>query len=236
MRIVQTSLGPVPLWGDFDRFRADRPLVFVVRGAFAAPDEWTIIAKWLPEADVVFAHLPGINTPLFAENSIAAFARGFDEILAGLSRSKIYLLGLSTGALVALAMRSADALIAVEPPLTPSAMWPLIPVFRSISAEHPLAGQWVEDVFGITADQSGNLDFGYLLADCLPGFVLIGGEPLAPERAIEAIPSLVTAADRAKIAATPCLRVMVVPGAGHNVLAHARGKQLVALAYRQVSS
>lgn len=223
----QTSLGPVPLWGEFDRFDAARPMVFVIRGAFDELDSMTRFQDHAPDVDVALVHLPGMHSPYFADCSVHAFAQAFDEVLAALRRPRVILLGLSTGALVAMAMQGADALIAVEPPLSPPAMWPLIPRLRTAAAQDPEVARWVEGLFSMA-------DYGDLLADCLPGVVLLGGEALEPIRPVDRLPSLVSAADRERIATTPHLRVMTVPGVGHNIPAQAPGALLCAL--RQVSS
>lgn len=217
MQTFETSYGPVPVWGDLDGFDSARPLVFVVRGAFPEIDTLSLLYRHLPTADVALVHLPGMHTPFFADCTVETFAKAFDEVVERFQRRKILVLGVSTGALVAMTMRTAGLVLLIEPPLSPSKAWPLIPQFRQWARESADVARWVEGLFGYQEDHVGDRDYSDLLSRSAPGTVMIGGTPLEPVRAFQRMPSLVTDADRARIVATPQLRNVVVPDIGHNV-------------------
>jgi pimeloyl-ACP methyl ester carboxylesterase len=217
VRTFQTSFGPVPVRGDLARFEASRPIVMVIRGAFPDPEAMTLLQGWFPDADVVIVDLPGMHSPFFEESSIAAFAAAFDEILAEFDRRQAVAVGISTGALAAFAMRRIARLIAIEPPLSTAAAWPLVPNFRERALESADLARWIEAVFGISPDRIENRDYTGLVDSSAPGVVMVGETPLEPMRPFERMPSLVAAPDRAKILAQPHLSVMTIPGAGHNV-------------------
>lgn len=214
---IDTSYGPVPVWGEIDSFDPARPLVFVVRGAFPEADTLTLLYRHLPGVDVALVHLPGMHTPFFADCSVEAFARAFDEVIGHFPHTKILILGVSTGALVAMAMRKAGLVLLIEPPLSPPRAWPLISQFRNWARENADIARWVEGLFGYRQDGIDAKDYSHLLNLSAPGVVLVGGTPLEPVRAFQRMPSLVTDLDRARISATPQLECIVIPEVGHNV-------------------
>jgi pimeloyl-ACP methyl ester carboxylesterase len=226
VKTFQTTFGPVPVWGEI---AGEKPLLFVIRGAFDELDAMTRLQEHAPDFDVALVHLPGMHTPYFDECSVHAFARAYDEILADLARPRTILLGLSTGALVAMAMRNAQAIVAVEPPLSPAAMWPLIPRVRSAARADADVARWVRGIFGVTQTGVEPIDYSPLLAVWAPGVVLLAGEPLEPPRPVGRLPSLVSPDARARIAQAPHLRTAVIPGTGHNIPAHAPDAVLWAL-------
>lgn len=189
----------------------------VIRGAFPDPDAMTLLQGRFPDADVVIVDLPGMHSPFFADPSIATFAAAYDEILAELDRERVVALGISTGALAAFGLRRAGRLVAVEPPLSSAAAWPLVPTFRERALEDPDLRRWVEALFGYYPDRVEDRDYRGLAAQSAPGVVLVGAEPLEPMRPFSRMPSLVAAADRASLVAERHLTVMTIPGAGHNV-------------------
>jgi hypothetical protein len=215
---LATAQGPVPVWGRFGR-SATRPVVFIVRGAFADPESLTRLPPDLPEADVALVHLPGMHSPFFAESSVRAFAAAFDEVVAReFAGRPLVKAGLSTGALVALAMRSPGAVAAFDPPLTTDALWPLIPGLRVSARDSELMAGWISEIFGVTAEGLENRDYRPLLEACKePGVVVIPGEPLEPPRPLPSLPGLMTAEDRMLAQRHPTLRAMIIQGAGHNI-------------------
>ncbi|MDP3660531.1 alpha/beta fold hydrolase [Phenylobacterium sp.] len=217
VRTFVTRHGPVPIWGEFDQFDSIRPLLFVVRGAFPDADSMTLLHRQTPDVDVVLAHLPGMHSPFFDTCTIQVFAEAFDEIVRDFGRRINVVFGLSTGALTALAMRTADRLILVEPPLSTAEAWPLIAQFREWALADADVARWVEGLFGYSQTDVVNRDYTGLLADSAPGVVILGETPLEPPRAFDRMPSLVSAADRKRIAAAPHLTEVIVPGVGHNI-------------------
>jgi pimeloyl-ACP methyl ester carboxylesterase len=232
MRTFQTSLGPVPLWGNLDRFDAARPLLLVIRGAFAGLEDWTKFVHGAPGANVALAHLPGMHSPHLSECSVPAFARAFDEVADQLGLTDPVVLGLSIGGLVGFAMKRAAAVVAIDPPLSTAGLWPLIPRLRAAVADQPELADWVESLFGVTGSGVEDRDYSGLPAGSAPGFVLLAGDPLEPERRIDRLPSLVSEADRQAYARLPHLKTMVIPDTGHNLPERSVGPVLWAL--RQV--
>ncbi|MEI9963398.1 MAG: alpha/beta hydrolase [Caulobacteraceae bacterium] len=220
-RIFETAQGQVPLWGAFESFDAARPLMLVVRGAFADLDNMTLLPRFVPFADVVLAHLPGMHGPFLKDHALGTFATALDEVIAAAFAGRRTLaLGLSTGALAAFLLRRPEirSILAVEPPLTTAGLWPLHDSFRRQMVEEPRFRDWIVEVFGITEQGVIARDYRPLVeAVRVPVRVLLGEDPLEPHRAVERLPSLVGEADRRFLQGLPGLRVDQVPGTGHNV-------------------
>ncbi|MBL8554274.1 MAG: hypothetical protein JNL41_08350 [Phenylobacterium sp.] len=220
---IRTRLGVVPVTGRLGAFDLSRPLVFVIRGAYPDPELMHRLPDLLPEADVALVDLPGMHSPFFAEPGVEAFARGYDEVLATrFPGRRTVALGLSTGALAALAMQGPERLVLMEPPLETGALWPFLPrlageVRRTARRE---AKAWVEAVFGVTAEGVEGRDYRPLLTACRkPGVVMVGGVPLDPPRDLERPPSYVTADAIGLVIRHPTLKLAVIGGAGHNIIA-----------------
>lgn len=215
---TQTALGPVPVWRR-GRGESDLPLVLVIRGAF--PPAHHMEDLQLSGADAAFLHLPGFFSQTLTTTSIAAFAAAFDQVLAArFSGRTIVLLGVSTGALVALAMRAAEirTRVLVEPVIRPAKAWPLVQVLRRVLVQYPQPAEaaWVEAIFGVTAEGVGALDYSEMVNARVPTWALVGSEPSQPTLAL---PSLLDEADR-RLLEDRGLEVRIAPG-GHDVPANA---------------
>jgi hypothetical protein len=72
-------------------------------------------------------------------------------------------------------------------------------------------------------------DYGGLLSGlAAPADVILGAEPLEPERATQAWPSFTSARDRARLAAHPMVTLHAgPPGSGHNLEGAPGGAELV---------
>lgn len=219
---IATSLGVVPVTGRLGAFEPSRPLVFVIRGAYPDPTSMHRLPDLLPEADVALVDLPGMHSAFFAEQGVEAFARGYDEVLAGrFPGRRTVALGLSTGALAALAMRSPERLVLMEPPLETGALWSFLPRLAREAQRTTLgeARAWIDAVFGVTADGVDGRDYRPLLTACRkPGVVMIGGVPLDPPRDLDHEPSYVTADAIGLVIRHPTLKLAVVGGVGHNII------------------
>src|ERR1700735_3399505 len=119
--VVQTGLGPIPLWSPSGALGSTRPVVLVITGAWAPADEMIKTADVVgPAWDAVVMRLPGNGTPILAETSVEAWGRAVGELVAtALAGRPVVLVGLSIGALVALAVRHPQVarVVALEPPL-----------------------------------------------------------------------------------------------------------------------
>jgi hypothetical protein len=139
----------------------------------------------------------------------------------------VVLAGVSIGAVLALAVRapSLRRIVAVEPPLRTQGLWPLQQALRAQMAgrpaDDPIAGLWRE-LFGLSATETAGRDYLALVERLdLPVDVLLGGKPLEPQRALETFPSLVDETVRARLAASPRVRLHLARAAGHNVVSAA---------------
>lgn len=211
---IETPFGEVQFRGH-DR---GRDVLLVITGAFADDDYFCLLQDHLPDVDVWRAHLPGNHCPELLSVGIGVFVAAFDAAIAQRARGRVVsVLGLSTGGLVALGLRSPEIrrLLVVEPPLRTGPAWPLRG-FRD--GQHPDWERFTWPIFGI--DRTRHEDRSYLhLLDRLacPTRVVVGGVPLMPEREVSAMPSLVGDDVRAILAAHPLIEVTETPGAGHNI-------------------
>lgn len=211
---VETSLGPVWLWGR----DTGRPILLVITGAFAAADLFWRMQAHFPTADILRVHLPGNHCPELAETSVRAFAAAIDEALAARWPDRpVMALGLSVGGLVALALRSpmVRRLVVVEPVLLTDGVWPL-ELFRT---QAPPGGEtFVRNIFGVGPDGTEPRDHSWVLDGLIvPTLALIGDEPLGAPRNFDRMPTLVSPEALARLAAHPRVEVEMVPGAGHNI-------------------
>jgi pimeloyl-ACP methyl ester carboxylesterase len=220
-RAFQTPLGEVWLWGEPEAFDGDKPVVLIIHGAFE--DErtlWDNLPPHMPEAAILIGHLPGNHCPELKLVGVPAYAAAFSDVLAELARPAV-ICGISTGALVALRIRSPSLLaaLAVEPPIHPALCWPLIPSLRR-RAFDPGAPPWVrrfvEAVFGVYRDRIEARDY-MPVPTAVPVTVVVGDEPLMPTRPFQKLPSLVSDEDRASLEALPGIRLLVAKNAGHAV-------------------
>ena len=214
---VRTSLGVIPLTGHF----GDKVALLAINGAFIAANSLARLPTLLAaDAECVVAQLPGEHAPALAETSLAAFARAFDEVVETLGPSVV--MGHSVGGLVALAMRSPSvrAVVALDPPLLPAKMWPVIGALRG-----DLVGprrDFIEALFGVSAEGIEPRDYRPLLDGlCRPTTVVVGSDPLMPPRAFERAPSFVDEPERALFAAHPMITLRVAPNSGHMLHNHA---------------
>ena len=209
---MKTSLGEVPLWG---RIEAGKPLLLVIRGAFPDLHHLRELADRFPDYSVALAHVPGMYTPFFADQSIAAFGRAFDEIVAAFGGPTV-VLGVSIGGAVAMAMNSphVQGRILLDTPLQTAGLWQISEGMRERIAMGPDYAAWIEALFGVTAAGVVNRDYRGLVR---PGdIVLLASDPLGEPRPTQRAPSAVSEADRAVYRAAGA-RVVVVPDSGHDI-------------------
>ena len=218
-RVFDTSRGPILVHGRLDDFRAGRPLLVMIRGAFPEIDQMVELGARFPQADFAWWDLPGMHSPAFAESSVAGFARAMDEAIdLAFPGRPVNVLGLSIGGTVALHLRNpfVRAVVACDPPLSTGGLWPIRDRFR-LQGRAGFA-DWVWALFGIDDEGVVNRDYRAALEGLhRPVRVLLGADPLEPERPTPRTPSLVSREDRALYAAHKGVDVLVVEGAGHNI-------------------
>jgi pimeloyl-ACP methyl ester carboxylesterase len=170
---VQTSLGPIPLWGRL----GEGPLLFVIRGVMSHRAYLEPLAQRLP--NVVLVHLPGMHTPFFAENSVEAFAAAYDEVLDTLGRPAA-VVGASLGGVAALAMKRASRLLLIDPPLT-TPLPDLEPILEGPARRHPQAARWFSDLLGYTPSGWTPKDYTPLLSGLrVPAHLLAASRGYCP--------------------------------------------------------
>jgi len=180
------------------------PLVVVVRGAFPPPHQLGHLC--LPGTETVFIELPSFNSPPFRVYSLETFAEAFNEAVEKkFPNRRPTLVGVSTGATVALMMK-ARSVLAIEPFLATGPLWPL----RKWVLANPLG-----DEHARFAQQVFLEDHVYVPHIGLPTTVIVGAEPLLPERRTSEFPSLTSASDRADLRALGC-KMVEIPG-GHDL-------------------
>ena len=119
---VETPFGPIWLRGR----DTGRPAVVLIHGAFSAPEP---VARVRADGlDFFVAHLPGNHCPDLSATNIGVWGAAYRYAVEhGLGGRDHVVVGVSTGALIALAMRSRGLrqLVLAEPPLWPAEIWPL---------------------------------------------------------------------------------------------------------------
>lgn len=216
----QTAHGPVVVRGDLGSFSTERPLLLLIRGAFPIETQFLRLGEHFPHADYAICDLPGMHSPFFAEPSVAAFAAGFDEVLAlAFGTRLVNILGLSLGGVVALAMRSPQvrAVIAVDPPLSTAHLWPMRQDLERGAQISPQLRAWIWGLFGVDGAKQVERDYAFVLdGQRPPTRVLLASDPLMPEREVTRMPSLVGERDRALYASRP-ISLLTVMDTGHNI-------------------
>jgi pimeloyl-ACP methyl ester carboxylesterase len=221
----RTELGVLPLWHVDGSLAGERPAIIAVTGAFAGADTMTKLPQVMGEAcDCFVMHLPGNHAPTLREVGVRPYARALEAVIGqAFAARPVILVGVSIGALVALAVRASSVrrVVAVEPPLVMGKLWPMLdPLADKVAAapgDADLAA-FAEAVFGVGRTARREITY-FDLFDGLdvPVEVVVGDRPLMPRRAEPTYPSFVDEAERAWLARRPTVVLHVAPGAGHNV-------------------
>lgn len=218
---VETPFGPVWLWGR----DTGRPLVVVATGAFAESWVYDRLQLTLPAVDVVRFHLPSNHCPPLAPNNLGTISRGLTTALETLFPNRpTAIFGLSTGALVALAVTAPQVrrLVLVEPFLRTAHAWPLHDLPRIARDEAQRELLW--NVLGVAEGKVEARDYRHLLDRLsVPTVALVGRTPLGERRRVPAMPSLVDEVDRALLRTHPLVHVFELEG-GHDVATESLGE------------
>jgi pimeloyl-ACP methyl ester carboxylesterase len=214
---IATPVGDIWMWGR----DTGRPVALLIAGAFADFAIYDRLQIVLPQFDVLRTHLPGNHCPPLAATNIGVMASGISQALAARFAGRpTVAIGLSAGALVAMALASPDlkALLLVEPFLRTLHVWP----FRGMVEDYrtPEQRSFLWNVLGVREGAAEERDYRGLAQDLrVPALVLLGGVRLRPPRPLPNLPSFVDDEDRATLRAQPSMTVTEVAGAGHNVAA-----------------
>lgn len=223
-----TSFGQVHLWR---RPRALGPLIFAVHGFVRdGRDLFSALSLLAPSAELVLLDLPGHGGTLAcADMNLSTLSSMVMEYLQAVARQRpVILLGDGIGALVVAAAAKhlkPEAVLLLDPPLSTAKQWWAIDAIREKLpfSTFTQLGQLARDVLGVSAEEVVEKDYLRSLLTPPPEgcFILTGGEPLWPRRAITTVPpSSLDDEDIARIehefgASLPVLRI---PGAGYSLM------------------
>lgn len=236
-REFETPFGPVWLWGEAGAFEGERPLVVAIAGAFAIEKGPLFrLAAHLPGCEIVTGHLPGNHCPTLIATSVGVYAAAYSHVIdRAFAGRTVVGCGASVGGLVTLGLRAAPLrrLVVMEPPLRMTKLWPMRAFLQSKLRDNPQnvdLRAFITNVFGVSETSIEERDYtGLVERLSLPVRMLIGDEPLYPERPVAKLPSLVDAPERELMAAHPRVSLAVAAGVGHNVPEGASGLMVHAL-------
>ncbi len=221
--VFTTSLGEVPLWCAGGALESPRPVVLFINRPLAPTTAFAALRAAIgDQADLFWMQLPGDQAPHLREASLAAFAAAVRETIGqAFGARPVLLAGQGMGATLALAVQAPTVgrILAIEPELSPSSAWPVLPTFRKIYRERPAIRPLLKALYGASpdgADAPSNLTLVEALA--VPVDVVVGDEPLMPQRPVKRAPSLVGEPERAALRARPGLRIHVAPRSGTALL------------------
>ncbi|WP_372783461.1 hypothetical protein [Phenylobacterium sp.] len=230
-RDVATRFGPIALWSRPGVFAPSaKPMVLAIGGTFSPVEDLKNLPNALSVlADACIMRMPGADAPPLTSFAVSDIALAVGEFIeAVFPRRPVMLLGVSLGAVVALGVRARNLVrvVAIEPPLITGGLWPIVGPLREVLGRTTdlAAGDMVFEAFGVSAHETADRNYLSLLDGLrAPADVILGGEPLEPERPVKRFPSLVTAAARRRLAQDPRVRLHLIPEAGHNLLGQAAG-------------
>lgn len=225
---VATRLGPVRLWETRSPPDTLRPLVFAIPSILSATDDLVKLLENLGIlADGCLMRLPSSGAAALSACSMPELSRLVGELIeTRFPGRRVVLLGVSTGAVIALGARARNLarIVALEPPLVTGGLWPIVEPMRQFlhGLRDPVANAFVLEAFGVSERQHEDRNHLDALRDLnVPVDVMLGGIPLQPQRDLSRFPSLVGEVERQFLAALPRVRLHVEPLAGHNILGQA---------------
>ena len=203
-REFQTTKGTVVLSGDF---KGNRPIVVVIRGAYADAEMFAPLQTILLEARVLFGEIPGNRCPLLSEQSVEAYRVAYSEALSRLD-GPVIVCGLSLGGVIALGLTcSTFAILAIDPPMRPAESVVLQKVMRTAfkKSEDEVDRKFLEEIF--LSDNEYMPPASRLLC---PTVVLAGDH-------VGTIPSVLSDGTFEELGRLPMVTTERVPGVGHSV-------------------
>lgn len=235
--ILTTSEGPLFLVGQIHTNKA-HPVLLVIGGAWTPDDFLHELVDWFPGASVVVAPFPGMGGSLTKTFDVPTMTRVVDEVIGTLFRDRaVVTYGVSTGCLLTLGLRSPEIFrhVAAEPFFRTAPLWPLQKTMRDFilaSPEKAGGALAAKALFGYTAppdERQEDRDYRYVRDGIIaPVDVILGEQPLHPERETNGWPSFTSVEDRESLAANPLVTFhMGPPGSGHWVDESEAGKALV---------
>lgn len=225
---VTTRWGRVRLSTTNQGREANRPVVFAIPGVLSANEPLVNMGEGLGLlADFCLMQLPSFAGAAVSSCAIPDLSALVAEVIeTRFAGRQVVLLGVSTGAVIALGVRASNLarVVAVEPPLVTEGLWPLVEPLRELlrSSRDATTATFVLEAFGVSETGLVARDYRSVLDGlAAPVDVIVGDAPLNPQRELERFPSLVDEAERWRLAATPGVRMHLARDAGHNVVGHA---------------
>ena len=227
-RDVATPLGVVRTWSTPPAAGTVRPVVMGLPGILSAMENLAALGDGFGLlADLCILRPPTERGAGLSATSVGDLADMVGGLMEQLYPDRpVVLVGVSSGALIALAVRAANLArtVAIEPPLATGALWPIEVTLREhLKAQaDPVLSAFAFETLGLDeARVEARSQLWVLDGLRVPVDVVLGDEPLEPVRAVTRFPSLVGEAERRALAARRGVRLHVVPGTGHNVLGQA---------------
>lgn len=205
---VRTARGRVGIWTEPETRETLKPVLLFLHGAFRQVESMAPLAERFE--NIAYGYLPGHRTPDLDEATMEAWVDAFSDAVT-IFKGPVIAVGESLGGILAMGMRNTAAVVAFDPFLRTSHLWPLANTLQ-YAEENNLP--WVQ------ARQilSSNADFSHLLTRHSRYLeVLAGDEPLTPQRTLDFTPSLLDEEDEAVLRQHG--QVTRVPG-GHDVVTH----------------
>ncbi|THD60182.1 alpha/beta hydrolase [Phenylobacterium sp.] len=221
--LIENQTGGLSFVGRLHTDRV-RPSLLAVCGAFPTATYLHDLVSTFAGANVLVANMPGMAATPWANPTLAEATEALQRAVALLLPTQpIVALGVSTGNLLTLGLDLPNIRrrVAVEPFFETEGLWPFIANSRERMALNPdnaAMARFFWDMFGIAQDRLENRDYRHLLgAIAVPTDVIVGAEPMQPEREAATWPSFITPEDRAALAANPWVTLIEgPPGSGHS--------------------
>jgi hypothetical protein len=225
---VATRLGVVRLSIGPGAGVEGRPIVFTIPGILTRPDDLFVLGRRLGMFGAMCVmRLPNERGAALSSCALSDLSALVGELLESrFTERPVVVLGLSTGAVIALGVRARNLarIVAVEPPLVVEDLWPV----AGLLSQHlrrlgdPVATAFAAEAFGIgQGDPVARNHFAALDGLNVPVELVLGGVTLRPARQLSQFPSFVDEPERRRLAATPGVRLHLVEAAGHNLLGQA---------------
>ncbi len=222
-RRFETDFGELWVAGADDAFEGVRPLLLVLRGAFADTPQYARLADLLPEFRVLFGEMPGFHAPALSDVSVETLCAAWSQVLPRL-KGPICLCGVSLGGVVAVGLQPCGQvnLLAVDPPFRSRDAEPLR---RFAKPRTESERRFLSEVFGWDPQGDSPRDYLYLLDRiCCPTAILAGSDA-GPDR----VPGLIADNTLAEIARHPSVRARRIADVGHDVARGGSQRMLIIL-------
>lgn len=229
-----TLVGELPYWTPPETADSDRPVLLVIAGSFMSMRSLNRLPQLLAgRCQVVLVELPTTTPPEIPNLTAARVAEAFGQLVHRAFRARpVVVLAFGDAAVMAVSIRAPEVLrtVAVEPPLRSEKLWPMHDaVLARAEAASDGFKRFLDDLYGVGGATPGARDHrSAFRAPQAPVDVLVGEDPLMPERDTPRTPSLVDEEDRAWLRAQPQVSLRVVAGAGHDLVREAGGAVLEA--------